>query len=110
MRYDVLTVDQRRTMLTQDRANYVIWQHPTNADTTDAAEITIPEQYRESAESAEEAATDDEENREGLGGITTLLELVRMDQNAALSGDRYTEASQIQQASYHVLVGSCVWK
>ena len=110
VRYDVLTVDQRRTMLTQDRANYVIWQHPTNADTTDAAEITIPEQYRESAESAEEAATDDEENREGLGGITTLLELVRMDQNAALSGDRYTEASQIQQASYHVLVGSCVWK
>ena len=105
VRCDVLTVDERRTMLTQERADLVIWQHRANADTTDAAEIAIPEHYRESTESAgEEAATDDEENSEGLGGITILLEHMRVDQNPALAGDRFTEANQIQQA----IIGSYI--
>ena len=32
------------------------------------------------------------------GGATALLENMRMDQNAALAGERWLEANQIQQA------------
>ena len=42
--------------------------------------------------------TDDEVQNESLGGLNTLLDIMRADQNEALANDRWTETSQIQQA------------
>lgn len=97
---NILTRDQRQSMLTHEGANVLIWSQRTRAETADA--VTIPERCRESAESAEEKIpTDDEEtNANASPGMTTLLDNMRADQNLALSSEGWTEANQIpiQQA------------
>lgn len=63
--------------------------------------MTIPERFREISESAEgEVPTDDEVTGANAspGSMSTLLDNMRVDQTLAFSGERWTEASQIQQA------------
>ena len=105
VRYNVLSVDQKRTMLTQERANFVIWQHRTNADTTDAAEITIPVQYRESAESAEEeAGTDDEVQNESPGACWRTCVQIRMQLLQTTDGQKPVRSSKRSCACWRRLV------
>ena len=55
----MLSRDQRQSMLTQERGNFVLWAHRNRAENTDP--IHIPEQYRENHENAdEESPTEDE--------------------------------------------------
>ena len=99
MRFNILSRDQRQCMLTQERTNFLIWSQRTRAETTDA--VTIPERFREISESAEgEVPTDDEVTGANAspGSMSTLLDNMRVDQTLAFSGERWTEASQIQQA------------
>ena len=99
VRYTLLTRDQRQSMFTQERANFVMWSQRTHAETTD--EITVPQQFRETPEEAEEETPTDDEVAtvaESPGSATTLLENLRLDQNIALAGERWTEASELQRA------------
>ena len=92
-------------MFTQERANFVMWSQRTHAETTD--EITVPHQFRETQEEAEEETPTDDEVAtvaESPGSATTLLENLRLDQNIALAGERWTEASELPK-SYHVSFG-----
>eukprot|EP00435_Cladocopium_sp_Y103_P017155 s62_g4.t1 len=99
VRFNSLTTDQRSHMLTQERANFVMWSVRTSAETTDAAETHVPEPYRDDGESAEEEdATEDEAATQPPGESTILLENMRIDQKIALAGERWTETNQIQQA------------
>ena len=59
VRYTLLTRDQRQSMFTQERANFVMWSQRTHAETTD--EITVPHQFRETPEEAEEETPTDDE-------------------------------------------------
>ena len=81
VRYSLLSRDQRQSMMTQERANFVMWSHRTRAENTDP--ISVPEQYRENQESAEEEIPTDDEPVGSPGSMTTLLENLRTDQNAA---------------------------
>ena len=86
-------------MLTQERNNFVLFQMRTHAETTDAENIHVPEQYRDDGETAEEKSpTDDEPVASAASGVTNLMNNMRMDQNAALAAQRWSEASQIQCA------------
>lgn len=99
VRFNILSRDQRQSMLTQEGTNFWIWSQRTRAETTDA--VTIPERFREISESAEgEVPTDDEVTGANAspGSMSTLLDNMRVDQTLAFSGERWTEASQIQQA------------
>ena len=88
-------------MLTQERANFVIWSNRTRAENTDP--INSPEQYRDSQESAEEEAATDNEVEGSPGGLAALLDNLRRNQNIALSTERWTDTSQLQQAIVAVL-------
>ena len=81
VRYSLLSRDQRQSMMTQERANFVMWSHRTRAENTDPS--SVPEQYRESQESAEEEIPIDDEPVGSLGSMTTLLENLRTDQGSA---------------------------
>ena len=107
VRYTLLTRDQRQSMFTQERANFVMWSQRTHAETTD--EITVPHQFRETPEEAEEETPTDDEVAtvaESPGSATTLLENLRLDQNIALAGERWTEASELQRAIMCLLKAS----
>ena len=101
VRFSLLRRDQRQSVLTQERANFVILSNGTRAENIDP--IVIPEQYRESQASAEEEAAADDEVEGSPGGLATLLDNLRRDQNIALSSKRSTDASQLQQAIMAVL-------
>ena len=68
-------------MFTQERANFVLWNHRQNmADTT----------YDHAApgeETEEEPQTEDEEEVGTVAGMSTLLGSMRNDQNEALAQD-----------------------
>eukprot|EP00435_Cladocopium_sp_Y103_P037889 s202_g10.t1 len=100
VRHTTLSRDQRRHMMTQERGNFVIWYLRTRAETTDAAEIHVPEYRDDGEEGEEESPTED---AKAPGGATSLLENMRLDQNQALAGERWTEAGQIQQATLVLL-------
>ena len=78
MRYSLLSRNQRQSMMTPERANFVMWSHRTRAENTDP--ISVPEQYRENQESAEEEIPTDDEPVGSPGSMTTLLENLRTDQ------------------------------
>ena len=105
VRFSRLTREPRSHMLTQERRNFVVWSIRNRADTTDPAEIHVPEQYRDDGENGEEEPqTEDEHvNDPQPNGAERLLENLRLDQNVALSAQRYSEANNIQNAIITVL-------
>ena len=99
VRFSTLSREQRSHMLVQERGNFTIWSLRNTADTTDS--VHVPEQYRDDGEENSEEETlenDATVEQSPGGGATALLENMRMDQNAALAGERWLEANQIQQA------------
>ena len=95
-----LSRDQGTHMMTQERSNFVPFQMRTQAEATDAENIHVPEQYKENGKNGEEESpTDDEHvNAPAAPGVTTPMDNLRMDQNAAPAAQRWSEASQIQCA------------
>ena len=81
-----------------------MWCGQTRAENTDP--IDIPEQYRESHESAEEESPTGDEAVASPGGLPALLDNLRVDQYAALAGERWMEASQLQNAIMVILEAS----
>ena len=82
VRYTLLNRDQRQSMFTQETANFLIWSQRTNSETTD--KISVPHQFRETPEEAEEETTIDDEVAtvaESPSSATTLLENLRLDEN-----------------------------
>eukprot|EP00435_Cladocopium_sp_Y103_P049113 s1418_g14.t1 len=68
VRFTSLSREQRAHLLTQERGNFVLWQVRTQAETTDAAEIHVPERFRDDNEDAEEENVTDDENVEQPAG------------------------------------------
>eukprot|EP00435_Cladocopium_sp_Y103_P046103 s2167_g13.t1 len=100
VRFTSLSREQRGHMFTQERGNFVIWSLRTRAENTDPANIHAPERYRDDndEDAEEEEGTEDEHINETSSGATRLLENMIQDQNVAMAAERWTEASQIQQA------------
>ena len=82
-------------MLTQARGNLVLWNHRNRADTTDPIVNQLDQEQGE-----EESPTTDVEDNSVTRptGVEALLQNLRMDQNRALAGERWHDASEIQQA------------
>ena len=98
VRLTSLTRDQRSHMMTQERGNFVLFQMRTQAETTDAENIQVPEQYRDDGEQAEEESPTEDEHVNPTAPETNLMNNLKMDQNLALAAERWSEASQIQCA------------
>ena len=101
VRFTSLTRNQRYHMTIQESGSFVIWSMRTRAETTDPIDIHVPERYRDDGENAEEEAPTDDEHVHASpanGATALLLENMRLDQNVALRGQRWSEASQIQNA------------
>ena len=100
VRFSRLSRDQRSHMLSQERGNFVVWSIRNRADTTDP-DTHAPEEYRDDdgENGEEEPRTEDEHvNDPQPHGAERLLSNMREDQNTALSGQRYSEANNIQNA------------
>ena len=95
-----LTAEQYRHMLTQERGNLVLWNHRNRADSTDP----IVHQQEDHEGGEEESPTTDVEDNSVTRptGVEALLQNMRIDQNRelnrALAGERWHDASEIQQA------------
>ena len=93
VRHTTLSREQRSHMFVQERANMVLWNLRSRADTTDAS----LEDHRDGGE--EESRTVDPvvepETHSSHGRISSLLEHVRRDLNIALQAERWTEANQL---------------
>ena len=85
-------------MYTQERGNFVLFQMRTQAETTDAENIQVPEQYRDDGEQAEEESPTEDEHVNPTSPEVNLMNNLRLDQNLALRAERWSEASQIQCA------------
>ena len=90
IRTQTLNREQRNHMLIQERANLVLWNMRHQSETTDAAEDGNGQEHGE-----EESPADDPEISPDSA---VLLDNLRKDQNNALAGERWNEASQLQQA------------
>jgi len=90
IRTQTLNREQRNHMLIQERANLVLWNMRHKSETTDAAEDGNGQERGE-----EESPADDPEISPDAA---VLLDNLRKDQNNALAGERWYEASQLQQA------------
>ena len=86
-------------LLAQERGNLVLWNHRNRADTTDPIVNQLDQEQGE-----EESPTTDVEDNSVTRptGVEALLQNMRMDQNRelnrALAGERWHDASEIQQA------------
>eukprot|EP00435_Cladocopium_sp_Y103_P057407 s2761_g19.t1 len=101
VRHSYLDRQQRQRVMTQERANLVIFNLRNRAETTDPP----ADNDAGDEEVGEEESPTDDENDEGDGmhvslnsGMEASMENMRRDQNIALSTESGNDSQQIQQA------------